>query len=120
MQHRPDVVVRRTDNSKVFYVGNAATFARKAMESMIYTEANQAIPNNDFPVTENLGRVTTLLNALLEGGAINQYHHETMCLSKVILELSHFHFHTEATRGKFVFFPESKYSIDTSVLSFHS
>ena len=33
LQHRLDVVVRRTDKSKAFYVGNAATFAQKAMIS---------------------------------------------------------------------------------------
>ena len=39
LHHRPDVVVRRTDKSKVFYVGNAAAFARKAMQYMIDTES---------------------------------------------------------------------------------
>ncbi|CAF0814676.1 unnamed protein product [Didymodactylos carnosus] len=92
LHNRPDVVVRRTDKSKVFYVGKAAAFARKAMQYMIDTEAYQVIPNNECPLTENLRRVTTLLNALLKRGAINQYQHKTMCPSKGILELGHLHF----------------------------
>jgi hypothetical protein len=89
---RPDVVVRRTDKSKVFYVGNAAAFARKAMQYMIDTEAYELIPNNECPFTANIRRVTTLLNALLKRGAINQYQHKMMSPSKVILELGHLHF----------------------------
>ena len=92
LHNRPDVVVRRTDKSKVFYVGNAATFAQKAMQYMIDTEAYQEIPNNDCRLTENLRLVTTLLNALLKRGAINQYQHKKMCPNKVILELGHLHF----------------------------
>ena len=80
------------DKSKVFYVGNATAFARKAMQYMIDTEAYQLIPNNECPLTENLRRVTTLLNILLKRGAINQYQHKMMCPGKAILELGHLHF----------------------------
>ena len=92
LHSRPDVIVRRTDKSKVFYVGNAETFARKAMQYMIDTEAYEEIPNNQCPLTENLRLVTTLLNSLFKRGAINQYQHKMMSPNMVTLELGHLHF----------------------------
>jgi hypothetical protein len=53
LHSRPDVIVSRTDKSKVFYVGNAETFARKAMQYMIDTEAYEEIPHNDCLLTDN-------------------------------------------------------------------
>ena len=92
LRSRPDVIVRRTDKSKVFYVGNAKTFARKAMQYMVDTEAYEEIPKNECPLTENLRLVTTLLNSLLKRNAINQYQHKTMSPNIVTLELGHLHF----------------------------
>ena len=92
LRSRPDVIVRRTDKSKVFYVGNAKTFARKAMQYMVDTEAYEEISKNECPLTENLRLVTTLLNSLLKRNAINQYQHKTMSPNIVTLELGHLHF----------------------------
>ena len=92
LQSRPDVIVRRTDKSKVFYVGNAQTFTRKAMQYMIDTEAYEEIPNNQCPLNENLRLVTTLLSSLFKRGAINQYQQKMMSPNMVTLELGHLHF----------------------------
>ncbi|CAF4314397.1 unnamed protein product, partial [Adineta steineri] len=39
------IVIRRTDKSKVFYIGKAADFERKAEEYMLKTEAYEEIKN---------------------------------------------------------------------------
>jgi hypothetical protein len=35
LRKRPDIIVRRTDKSKVFYVSNTVNFARKAANYMV-------------------------------------------------------------------------------------
>ena len=92
LHSRPDVVVRRTDKTKALYVGNAETFARKAIQYMVDTAAYEEIPNNACPLTDNLRLVTTLLNSLLRRGAINQYQHKIMFPDMVTMELGHLHF----------------------------
>ncbi|CAF4710731.1 unnamed protein product, partial [Rotaria sp. Silwood2] len=39
LRNRSDIVIRRTDKSKVFYIGNATGFAGKAEEYMLKTNA---------------------------------------------------------------------------------
>ncbi|CAF3146922.1 unnamed protein product [Rotaria sp. Silwood2] len=41
LRNRSDIVIRRTDKSKVFYIGNATDFAGKAEEYMLKTNACQ-------------------------------------------------------------------------------
>ena len=39
LYQRPDIVIRRTDENKVFYIGRAIDFQRKSEEYMQKTEA---------------------------------------------------------------------------------
>ncbi|CAF3270828.1 unnamed protein product [Rotaria sp. Silwood2] len=92
LRQRPDITVRRTDKSKVFYVGNATVFAEKASKYMIETEAYQEISNEHCILSENLYLVTSLLASLLRKGAINQEQHKKMSPKIDTLELAHLHF----------------------------
>ncbi|CAF4659881.1 unnamed protein product [Rotaria sp. Silwood2] len=46
LRNRSDIVIRRTDKSKVFYIGNATDFAGKAEEYMLKTNACQEVKNS--------------------------------------------------------------------------
>ncbi|CAF1590743.1 unnamed protein product [Adineta steineri] len=45
IRQRSDIVIRRTDKRKVFYIGKAADFERKAEEYVLKTEAYEEIKN---------------------------------------------------------------------------
>ncbi|CAF4991060.1 unnamed protein product, partial [Rotaria sp. Silwood1] len=92
LRQRPDITVRRTDKSKVFYVGNATVFAEKASKYMIETKAYQEISNEHCILSESHHLVTTLLVSLLKKGAINQEQHKNMSPKTDTLELAHLHF----------------------------
>ncbi|CAF4191590.1 unnamed protein product, partial [Rotaria sordida] len=92
LRHRPDITVRRTDNSKVFYAGNVTIFGDKASKYMIETEAYQEISNERWILSENLQLVTMLLASLLENRAINHEQHKKMSPKIDSLELAHLHF----------------------------
>ena len=56
---RPDIVIRRTDKNKVFYIGKANDFERKAEEYMIKTEAYVEIIDGRCPLGDNLRSIKT-------------------------------------------------------------
>ena len=62
---RTDIVIRRTDKSKVFYIGKAIDFERKAQEYMSKTEAYQEITSGRSPLSDILRSVQTLLENLV-------------------------------------------------------
>ncbi|CAF4347784.1 unnamed protein product, partial [Adineta steineri] len=64
VRQRSDIVIRRTDKSKVFYIGKAADFERKAEEYMLKTEAYEEIKNGRCPLADNLHAVQTLFDYL--------------------------------------------------------
>ncbi|CAF1284685.1 unnamed protein product [Rotaria sp. Silwood1] len=92
LRHRPDITVRRTDKSKVFYIGNVTMFARKASKYMIETEAYQEIMNEGCVLSENLHLVSVLLKSLLKKGALTQEQYKRMTPRVDSLELAHLHF----------------------------
>jgi len=59
IRQRSDIVVGRTDKIKVFYIGKAADFARKAEEYMLKTEAYREFTNGRCPLANNLSTVQT-------------------------------------------------------------
>ena len=61
---RPDIVIRRTDKNKVFYIGKAIDFQRKLEEYMQKVEAYEEMLNNRCPLADHLSAVQTLLNHL--------------------------------------------------------
>ncbi|CAF4695063.1 unnamed protein product [Rotaria sp. Silwood2] len=54
LRNRSDIVIRRTDKSKVFYIGNATDFAGKAEEYMLKTNACQEVQNSRCPLSDML------------------------------------------------------------------
>ncbi|CAF1594807.1 unnamed protein product, partial [Didymodactylos carnosus] len=56
---RPDIIVRRIDKSKVFYVSNAVDFARKGADYMVKTEAYREV-TSEYSIKGHL-KPTTLL-----------------------------------------------------------
>ena len=61
LRQRPDIVIRRTDKNKIFYIGKSIDFQRKSEEYMQKTEAYEKMTNNRCPLAEHLSAVQTLL-----------------------------------------------------------
>ncbi|CAF1608430.1 unnamed protein product [Didymodactylos carnosus] len=57
IRQRSDIVVRRTDKSRVFYVSKTDEFAGKAEEYKLKTEAYEEITNGRCPLVDNLNAV---------------------------------------------------------------
>lgn len=91
MQQRPDIVIRRTDKSKVFYIGKSDDFERKAHEYMIKTEAYEEIMDGHCPLADNLHAVQTLLDYLVAKKAITKQQHGRLLPNMNKVELAHFH-----------------------------
>ena len=72
IHHRPDIVVRRTDKCKVFYIGKANDFARKTEEYMSKTAAYEKISTGRCPLADIVLAVQTLLNYLLSKNALTK------------------------------------------------
>ena len=78
LRKRPDIVIRRPDKRKGFYLGNAADFESKAIKYMTDTEAYQELANGLCPLADNYHAVRSLLQELLKRKAINQDQHKMM------------------------------------------
>ena len=92
LRTRPDIVIRRPDKRKGFYLGNAADFERKAMKYMTDTEAYQELTSGHCPLADNYHAVRSQLQELLKRRAINQDQHKMMFPKFDTLELAHLHF----------------------------
>lgn len=91
LQHRPDVVIRRTDKSKVFYIGRASDFERKAEEYMLKTEAYQEITSGRCPLADVLRSVHHLLENLVRKNSLNSKQRNAISPKLDKLELGHYH-----------------------------
>ena len=89
---RPDILIRRPDKRKGFYLGNASDFERKAMKYMVDTEAYQELASGYCPLADNLNSVRNLLHELLKRKAISQDQHKMMLPKIDTLELAHLYF----------------------------
>ncbi|CAF1513963.1 unnamed protein product, partial [Adineta ricciae] len=69
---QPHVIVRRTDKSKVFYIGKTDDFLRKAAAYMTTTNAYEVFSDNKSPLHNSLTAVQTLLGALLQEKVIDK------------------------------------------------
>ena len=87
---RPDIVIRRTDKSKVFYIGKAADFERKAQEYMLKTEAYQEITSGRSPLTDSLRTVQTLLDYFVTKNVLTKKQRNQLCPKLDKLELGHY------------------------------
>ena len=60
LKQRPNIVIRRTDKSKVFYIGKLDDFERKSQEYMEETQAYEQIIDQHCPLADNLRALHTL------------------------------------------------------------
>ncbi|CAF0985688.1 unnamed protein product [Rotaria sordida] len=88
------VILRRTDKSKVFHLGDANDYQRKVLEYMQETEAYEEITSGISPLAENLEQVTSLLNRLYhaEKPLITKKQYEAMYPKENETELAHLYF----------------------------
>jgi hypothetical protein len=91
LNERSDIVIRRTDKSKVFYIGNRDEFVRKAEEYMSKTEAYEEIRDGRCPLADNLQAVRTLLGYLLTKQVLTKQQHNRMLPNLNKLELGHYY-----------------------------
>lgn len=91
LQQRPDIVIRRTDKSKVFYIGRAADFIRKSEEYMLKTSAYEQITSGRCPLADNLSAVQTLLDFLHKKGVLTKAQFNWLSPKLNQLELAHYH-----------------------------
>ncbi|CAF1436528.1 unnamed protein product, partial [Rotaria sordida] len=91
LRGRPDIIIRRTDKNKVFYICKATDFARKAEEYMLKIKAYQETTSGHCPLSNMLYTVQTLLSSLTAQKALSfqQYSKISPKLNK--LELGHYH-----------------------------
>lgn len=91
LKKRPDIVIRRTDKSKVFYIGKLEEFERKAREYMEKTQAYEEIVDGHCPLAKNLRAVQTLLDYLVERNVLTKKQRNYLLPKLDKLELGHFH-----------------------------
>jgi hypothetical protein len=91
IRQRSDIVIRRTDKSKVFYIGKAADFERKAQEYMLKTEAYEEIENGRCPLADSLHAVQTLLDYFVMKNVLTKKQRNQLCPKLNNLELGHYH-----------------------------
>ncbi|CAF1617951.1 unnamed protein product [Rotaria magnacalcarata] len=88
---RTDIVIRRRDKSKVFYIGKAIDFERKAEEYMLKTEAYQEITNGRSPLSDILCAVQTSLENLVRRQILTSKQQNQIPPKLNQLELGHYH-----------------------------
>ena len=91
IRHRKDIIIRRTDKSKVFYIGKASDIARKTQEYMLKTQAYEEITSGHCPLAENLKAVHALLEYLMKTNALTGKQCRQITPKLNQLELGHYH-----------------------------
>ena len=91
LKQRPDIVIRRTDKCKVFYVGRAEDFTRKTEEYMAKTEAYEEVKTGRSPLADMLQAVQALLNYLFSKKALTKKQCQYLSPKMDQLELAHYH-----------------------------
>lgn len=86
------IVLRRTDKSKVFHIGLNKDYHQKAMAYMEKTCAYEKVKENKCPLQHSLSVVITLLDKLLESKAITLQQYLIMKPNRDKLELGHLYF----------------------------
>lgn len=86
------IVLRRTDKSKVFHLGNTVDYEEKAKNYMQRTGAYEEVKNGRCPLVDNLSAVITLLDKLVRNGAISRQQYSRMIPNRDQVELGHLYF----------------------------
>ena len=64
--NKGEIILRRTDKSKVFHLGSAASYRQKSFDYMLKTQAYQTIESGINPCLNHLREVLALVDPLLE------------------------------------------------------
>jgi hypothetical protein len=88
---RSDIIIRRTDKSKVFYIGKTTDFVHKTQEYMLKTQAYEEITNGRCPLSNTFDAVKTLFKLLVTKNALTQKQQYLVLPKKEQLELGHYH-----------------------------
>ena len=91
LKDRPDIVIRRTDKCKVFYVGRVDDFTRKTKEYMSKTEAYEEVKTGQSSLPDILQAVQKLLNFLFSKNALNKKQCQYLSPKRNQVELAHYH-----------------------------
>lgn len=102
------IILRRTDKSKVFHLGSNADYQEKAMNYMKKTCAYEEVKNGKCPLADNLSLVITLLDKLLLNKAINYQQYSQMIPKKDKVELGHLYFLPKPHKVIYFYFIESR------------
>ncbi|CAF1502413.1 unnamed protein product [Adineta steineri] len=89
---RQQIILRRTDKSKVFHLGSYDDYEQKASNYMIKTCAYEEVIDGKCPLADNLSSVMDLLDKLLKRKAINVKQWSTMIPNRNKVELGHLYF----------------------------
>ena len=91
LKDRSEIVIRRTDKSKVFYVGRIDDFTRKTNEYMSKTEAYEEVKTGQSPLPDILQAVQSLLNFMFSKNIFNAKQCRYLSPKMDQLELAHYH-----------------------------
>ena len=92
--NHPNLILRRSDKSKVFHLGDRADYERKAVEYMVKTNAYQEITSDISPLADTLQQVLSLLDRLYSAPKplITKNQRDKMYPNMNQLELGHLYF----------------------------
>ena len=71
VRNKGDIVIQRTDKSKVIHLASAQSYHEKSLEHMQKTNAYKEIESGINPCMNHLHQVLTLIDPLLQKGAID-------------------------------------------------
>ena len=87
-----NAIFRRTDKSKVFYIGTTEEFEEKARNYMMKTCAYEEVANGVNPYREMANATLSLLHRLKEKQAINNDQYKRVVPDQKKCELPHLYF----------------------------
>jgi hypothetical protein len=90
-RQRSDIIICRTDKSKVFYIGKRNDFLCKTQEYMLKTQAYQEITNGQCPLAFIYNAVQSLLEWLVKKNVLTGKQRNQLLPNETQLELSHYH-----------------------------
>ncbi len=93
LRQRSDIILCRTDKSKVFYIGKRDDFLCKTQAYMIKTKAYEEITNDtsQSPLAISYNALQTLIESLVNKNVLTFKQRNQLILKKDQLELGHYH-----------------------------
>jgi hypothetical protein len=92
--NKREIILRKTDKSKVFHLGSAASYRQKSFDYMLKTQAYQRIESGMNPAMNHLREVLALVDPLLEKkrGIDLDLWKQNMRPNPATIELAHLYF----------------------------